>query len=157
MSKELNDRFSFILTDLDIDLAMKFFTREKYLPFMEGYCERNREVYDLILSVMEGSEEWEKDISEAASIMAVDAKERVRKSIFYKRQKQEIDMAYAITCFVLPGIMTLSDKNENVRRVCEIIAEEWGKVFPKVNNIGTATAEEIQSGFKRKIFGIPLD
>ncbi len=157
MSKELNEKFSFILEDLDIDLAMKYFTREKYLPFMDGYCERNTEVYDLILSTMENDEDWEAQICEAAAIMAENAKARIKKSIFFKRQKQEIDMAYGITCFVFPGLLTLSEKNEKIGRVCEIVSSEWGKVFPKVSNIGAATKEEIHSGFKRKIFGIPLD
>lgn len=144
-----------VLLDLDLDFAMKNFNKAKYLKFMDKLCEYNEEALKDVEVLITSGDGWEAEFEVVADAVAECAKNLVKKKFFITRARYEIDLAYAMTCFVFPCIMTI--EHDNARKACEIMSASWGKQFPSMNNIGVATKEEIHSGFKTKIFGIPIE
>jgi hypothetical protein len=55
--------------------------------------------------------------------------------------------------YVFPGLLTIKD--ESSRLLTEVIVKVWKDAFPKIN-LGIADFDDINSGFRRRIFGIPL-
>lgn len=155
MSNSLKQTLPAALLDLDMDFALKMFTKEKYSGFMESLCQKHSDVLSDMRALISSGDGWQDEMKDIAGVMADMAKKRVQKKFILNRSREEMDLNYALTCFIFPMLMTIG--NDEIKQACIIISKEWGVVFPKAANIQATTIEDIQTGFKRRIFGIPIE
>lgn len=144
-----------LILDLDIDFAMKQFNKKQYYTFLEKYSEVNATALEDLKAVL-SKEDWETELRAAADKLAGDTASFVKRKFILFRKKTELDLVYGLVCIVFPAILDLSETCPNAKEACEIIRDSWIAVFPQNEGIGIASKEEIQSGFKLRIFGIPV-
>lgn len=147
--------FQKLIMDLDIKFAMNNFTKKNYFDFMKGYIETNQDIYDSLLALLE-TDGWQDTFEEACQNYTDAVKLFISKKFFLNRKKYELDYLYALVCFVIPSIMEFKAQNPKVEEACKILVANYEKGFPSNKGIGIADKEELQSGFKTRIFGIPV-
>lgn len=152
----LDKNFSSLLTGLDVDAAMKYFTKADYFKFLEGYKELNKEVFEDLEKLL-SSPEWKEEYTVLCRKFAEDVRSYINTKFILKRKKLQFDYVYALVSIVVPTIMDMRDANPAAQEACEILLQQYGVIFKEHTNMRVATKEEIQTGFVTRIFGIPID
>lgn len=152
--ERLNENYQTLLFDLDPTVVMRQFKKNKYENFMTQYCEKHQAIYQDLKLVYDSCEDYEKLLIEPAKRMAQKGKQRIDGTFFIKREREQMDLNCVLAFFVFPGLLELNE--EKAHKVAEITAGEWKKAFPKTD-LGIASKDEILSGFRKKIFGVPIE
>lgn len=148
--------FQKLITELDLKFAMNNFTKKNYYDFMKGYIEKNQEIYEALLALMASDENWQNTFERACQNFSDSVKAYISKKFFLNRKKYELDFIYVLVCYILPSMMEFREQNPKMEEACKILVANVEKSFPGNTGIGVATKEELQSGFKTRIFGIPV-
>lgn len=144
-----------LILDLDIDFAMKYFNKAHYYEFLDKYIERHEAVFSAVKECVSG-ENWQVEFTEASRTLAEEVKAYIKKKFILRRKKLELDYVYSLVCFVIPALMDLRAEVSDIDKACRILADVYSEYFPQNDKLGVATREEIQSGFKLRILGIPV-
>lgn len=143
-----------LLLDLEPKMALRSFKRKHYTNFFEQYCEKEKEIYAKLAKLFEESDNLEADMQEVAAPFVQKAEELIKMARRFSRERELMDLNCVVAFYVLPGILTID--SEHAKEFALVITNQWKEVFPNTQ-LTPGTYEEINSGFQRKIFGIPIE
>ena len=142
-----------LLLDMDPKLALKNFKKSKYETFFGEYCNKEKEIYAKLKELFENSSDLSDDMKEAAMPLIKRAEYIVKSTGRFTRERQLVDLNCVMAFYVLPGILTIGSKEAGDFAL--VIAGLWKETFPNAQ-ITPGTFEEINSGFRKKLFGVPI-
>ena len=151
--KELLEKFSDLLLKTDPDEAIKAFHRKYYEDYFFRFKNVHGEMLKKIWIIYENSENLTMDLDQIAESFAKNAKKRIEDTKRFKRERTLMDYNCIMAFYIFPAIF--SNESESDKLFVDCLIAKWKEQFPKVV-LGAATFEEIKSGFKRKLFGIPI-
>lgn len=143
-----------LLLDLEPKMALRSFKRKSYTGFFQQYCEKEKEIYGKLKELFDGSTDLEADMREVAAPLVLKAQELIQKTGRFSRERELMDLNCVAAFYILPGILTID--SEHAKEFALVITEQWKEAFPNTQ-LTPGTYEEINSGFQRKIFGIPIE
>ena len=145
-----------LLSEIDVKAGLKNFKKKHYEEFFLNYRSSMRDVYELFTKAYRESadeDEKEEHMNAAALDIVSWAKNNYDSANRFTRQQRLMDMQCMMVFYVFPGI--LSNSREEDRKMTDIIVAQWNTAFPK-SEIGAASFEELNGGFKDTVFGIAL-
>ncbi len=143
-----------LLLDLEPKTAIKNFKRKAYTDFFQQYCEKEKEIYAKLLILFAESAKPAEDMQEIAAPLIQKAEDIIQKTSRFARERELMDLNCVMAFYVLPGILTI--ESEHAKEFALTITGQWKEAFPDTQ-LTPGTYEEINSGFQRKIFGIPIE
>lgn len=143
-----------LLLDLEPKTAIRSFRKKTYTDFFRQYCEKEKEIYEKLRVLFAESTDLETDMREVSAPLAEKAQELIRKAGRFSRDRELMDLNCVAAFYLLPGILTI--ESEHAMEFARIITEQWKAAFPDTQ-LTPGTYEEINSGFRKKIFGIPIE
>lgn len=142
-----------LLFDLEPKLAMKNFKKSRYENFFREYTQKEDDIYKKLAALFEESEDPSEDMAELAMVLVKKAGETVRATGRFARERRLMDLNCVMAFYVFPGILTIG--SERAQDFTLVIAAQWKAEFPNAQ-LTPGTFEEVDSGFQRRIFGIPI-
>lgn len=149
----LFDNFQKLLFTIDPSKGIKAFNKKKYEPFFIEYTTAHKEIYSNLQVLFSNSEHLEEDLGKIAGDFVIKAKKRIDEVSKFSRDRELTDLNCIMAFYVFPGLLTIND--ESSRLLAEMIVKVWKEAFPKIN-LGIADFDDINSGFRKRIFGIPI-
>ena len=149
----LLENFPDLLLKTDPEEAIKAFHRKYYEDYFFRFKNVHGETLKRISVVYENSEHVSMDLEQIAEALAVRAKQKIDETKRFKREKTLMDFNCIMAFYIFPAVFSNESPEDKV--FVDALISKWNQQFPKVM-LGSATFEEIKSGFKRKLFGIPI-
>jgi|GEM_PF-3231274 len=152
----LENKFSSILIELDIDAAMKYFTKADYYKFLDGYKDLHQNTFSELKELLL-TDDWKSEYTRLCDVFAEDVRKYINTKFILRRKKLQFDYVYALVSIVVPAMMDMREECPSMPEACDILLQQYGALFKEHTGMRVATKEEIQSGFVTRIFGIPID
>lgn len=153
VKSELLEEFPNLLIMTNPEEAIKAFHRKYYEDYFFRFQNIHGETLKKISVIYDNSENVAMDLQQIAESLAKKAKKKIEETNRFKREKALMDFNCIMAFYVFPAVFSNGSPEDKI--FVDALIAKWTEQFPKVV-LGAATFEEIKSGFKRKLFGIPI-